>query len=100
MNTLTDSKTDKHYEYLSKLASKMQGIAMCISDGARIQYECPEDMKSSLLEASHALDSNAIRVHKKRDGILMITARGHSRFMTFREKVAFWLLKGKTEIRP
>lgn len=82
--------------YLSDLASKCQGIARCIS----YNVESEAQTKHILLEASHALDSNSIRVHQKHDGLLIVNARGKSRFMTLRERFAYWLLGNTTEIRP
>jgi hypothetical protein len=46
--------------YLSNLASLLQGIAVVISDGERVQKECPPHLKSALLEASHALDGQSV----------------------------------------
>lgn len=57
-------------------------------------------LKHVLQDASHCLDWHAVKVHKKKDGLLIINARGKSRFMTKRERFARWLLKGKLEIRP
>lgn len=83
--------------YESKLASKCQGVARCLSfNGSKHESEA----KHVLLEASHMLDSHAIRVHQKTDGLLMVNARGKSRFMTWRERIARWLLNGAMEIRP
>lgn len=84
-------------EYESQLASKCQGAARCLS------YNWPSSeaqAKHLLREASHALDTHAVRVHRKRDGLLIINARGKSRFMTLRERLAYWLLQQSTEIRP
>lgn len=87
--------SEEHYE--SRLASKCQGVARCLSyNGNRHEAEA----KHVLLEASHMLDSHAVRVHQKADGILMVNARGKSRFMNWRERLARWLLKGSLEIRP
>lgn len=64
--------TDEIYE--SKLASQCQGIAHCLT------YNADENQaaaKHTLLEASHKLDSHAVRVHRKRDGLLVINARGN-----------------------
>jgi|TARA_X000001388_G_scaffold3203_2_gene2302 hypothetical protein len=83
--------------YLSELASKCQGVARCLTFN---DDEHQAAAKHLLLEASHALDSQSIRAHKKRDGLLIISARGKCRFMTLRERIAFWLLRGNTEIRP
>lgn len=83
--------------YESALASKCQGIAQCLTYNAD---EHQAAAKHVLLEASHILDSHAVRVHSKRDGLLIINARGKSRFMTTRERLAMWLLRGKLEIRP
>ncbi len=84
-------------KYESKLASQCQGIAHNLSySGSNPEAQA----KHTLQEASHVLDGHAIRVHKKKDGLLLINARGKARFMTWRERLAYWLLKGKTEIRP
>jgi len=83
--------------YESKLASKCQGVASCLSyNGPKHEAEA----KHILHEASHVLDSHAIRVHQKVDGLLMIDARGKCRYMTWRERIARWLLGGTMEIRP
>lgn len=79
------------------LASKCQGVARCISYNASAHEA---QAKHTLLEASHALDAHSIRVHRKRDGLLMVNARGKSRFMTLRERIAYWLLGNTTDIRP
>lgn len=87
--------------YLSNLASMLQGIAGVISDGERVQTECPEYLKSTLLEASHALDGQSVRVNYPPNGKpQIINARGHRRQLTFRERIAIRLLGGRTEIRP
>lgn len=83
--------------YDSKLASKCQGVARCLTYNAD---EHQAEAKHTLLEASHRLDSHAVRVHRKRDGLLIVNARGKSRYMTLRERLAMWLLRGKLEIRP
>ncbi|NMZ75071.1 hypothetical protein HBO32_18365 [Pseudomonas nitroreducens] len=85
----------KNYE--SKLASKCQGVAACLSyNGPKHEAEA----KQILNEASHVLDSHAVRIHQKADGLLMINARGKCRYMTWRERLARWLLGGAMEIRP
>lgn len=81
-------------EYLSTLASKCQGVASCLTYNGG-EHEAAA--KHTLLEASHALAYNSIRVHHKRDGLLIVNARGASRFMTWRERLAYRLL-GKTSI--
>ena len=82
-------------DYRSNLASKCQGIAHNLSYNEPVVGTA----KHLLIEASHALDSCAVRVHKKRDGLLIVNARGKSRYMTWRERIAYWVL-GVTEIRP
>lgn len=85
----------KRYE--SELASKCQGVARCLTYN---EGEHEAAAKHVLIEASHMLDGHACRVHHKSDGLLIINARGKSRFMTLRERLAMWLLRGKLEIRP
>ena len=91
------SKVKLYESYESKLASKCQGVARCLtySDDER-----QAAAKHTLLEASHMLDQHAIRIHRKKDGFLIINARGKARYMTLRERLAVWLLRGKLEIRP
>lgn len=80
----------------SELASKCQGIARTLTYNGKPEEAAAKHM---LHEASHFIDSQITRVHKKRDGLLMITARGHARYMTWRERLAYWLLGNRTEIR-
>lgn len=83
--------------HASKLADQCAGIASNLSYNDKgIEGEA----KHALRECSHFADSHAIRVHKKHDGILVANARGATRFLTWRERVALWLLDGRTEIRP
>ena len=88
----------KRYEsYESKLASKCQGAARCLTYN---DDERQAAAKHTLLAAAHTLDQHAIRIHRKKDGFLIINARGKARYMTLRERLAVWLLRGKLEIRP
>jgi len=86
---------DKQYE--SKLASQCQGVARCLSYNNSHQEG---EAKHTLIEAASALDKHSVRTHRKNDGILIINARGKSRYMTWRERLSMWLLRGKLEIRP
>ncbi|EHC7035991.1 hypothetical protein JS408_004604 [Salmonella enterica] len=87
--------------YLSDLAILLQGIAGVISDGEKVQKECPTYLKSALLEASRVLDSQSVRADYPPNGKpQIIDARGHHRQLTFRERIAIRLLGGRTEIRP
>lgn len=87
--------------YLSNLASHLQGIAGVISDGEKVQKECPPNLKSVLLEASHALDGQSVRVNYPLNGKpQIVNARGKHRQLTFRERIAIRILGGRTEIRP
>ena len=54
--------------------------------------------KHLLLEMAHRLDADDFRLHKKRDGILLINSLGKARFATLRERIAMWLMRG-TKIR-
>lgn len=87
--------------YLSNLASSLQGIAGVISDGERVQKEWPPHLKSALLEASHALDGQSVRVNYPSHGKPeIVNARGEHRQLTLRERLAIRILGGRTEIRP
>lgn len=83
--------------YESKLASKCQGVARCLTYN---EDEHQAAAKHTLLEASHMLDQHAVHINKKADGPMIVNARGKCRFLTIRERVAVWLLGGKLEIRP
>ncbi len=81
----------KHYSYLSELASWLQGEARQRS------YDGPDaQLKHQLREASHALDCEAVKI----SGGVIRNARGSKRNLTPRERLAIWLLGGKTEVRP
>lgn len=94
---MTNAQQQQTLEYRAKLASQCQGAARCISYNSKPQEGAAKHL---LLEASHALDGAAVRVHKKADGLLLVNARGKSRFMTWRERIAYWMLGGATEIAP
>ena len=88
------TEADRH---ASELADRCAGIASCMTYN---EGETESAAKHTLREAAHFIDSQNVRLHKKRDGLLAINARGKSRFLTVRERLAVWLLRGKTEIRP
>lgn len=84
--------------YESRLANTCNAFSMALSYNDH--KEGRPSLKHILKDASHCLDSHAVVVHRKRDGLLIINARGKCRFMTWRERFAYWLLRGKLEIRP
>lgn len=87
--------------YLSDLASLLQGIAGVISDGEKVQRDCPKNLKSALLAASRALDNESVRVNFPPTGKPeIVNARGNKRKLTCRERLAIRILGGRTEIRP
>ena len=45
--------------------------------------------KHMLLELAHRLDTKNIRVHRKRDGLLLINGIGKARFATARERILY-----------
>lgn len=81
--------------YLSDLASLLQGMAGAIPDAQ------PGNLKSTLQEASRALDSQSVRVNYPPHGKPeIVSARGNHRQLTLRERLAIRILGGRTEIRP
>lgn len=81
----------------NELSNKCASIARCLSYNESVGEA---EAKHTLLEAAHFIDNNIIRLHKKKDGYLIANVRGKTRFLTLKERLAVWLLKGKTEIRP
>lgn len=72
----------------SELASKAQGVARCLT----YNDDTPQaQAKHLLLECAHRLDRSDIRAHKKADGLLLIDARGGTRYATWRERLAYWI---------
>lgn len=72
----------------SELATKAQGAARNLTYNA----DSPQAAaKHLLLECAHRLDAGEVRAHKKRDGLLLINARGKSRYATWRERLAYWV---------
>lgn len=83
--------------HASQLANRCASLARSMTyNGDDIECEA----KHTLRECSYFIDSQVCRVHKKRDGMLLLNARGKSRYLTWRERIARWLLSGKLEIRP
>lgn len=83
--------------HASRLASRCADLARCMTyNGDKIEAVA----KHTLRECSYFIDSQVCRVHKKRDGMLLLNARGKSRYLTWRERIARWLLSGNLEIRP
>ncbi|WP_224792192.1 hypothetical protein [Pseudomonas aeruginosa] len=66
-------------------------VVMNLKNGAG--YAAARDGESGIAES-------VLYLLQKADGLLMVNARGKSRFMNWRERLARWLLKGSLEIRP
>ena len=101
-NTQPQPEALRLAEQISDIRCQTEGEARAIAAAADLlcrRHARIAELESEL-EASHALDAHSIRVHRKRDGLLMVNARGKSRFMTLRERIAYWLLGNTTEIRP
>ena len=71
----------------SELIDRAQSIARGLSYND--QKHGP--VKHTLHELCHRLGAETLRVHKKDDGLLLITAYGQSRFMTLGERVLYRL---------
>lgn len=84
------------YENISKLASSCRTIALAL---ARNEPGSKIDARNTLLDARDFIESCVVSVHKKRDGLLIVNGQGKSRYMTFRERLAYAIL-GKTAIEP
>lgn len=70
----------------SQLTDMARGVARCLTfNDSKVE----DDAKRILLEMAHRIDSMNIRVHKKKDGFLVINALGKSRFMTFKESFLY-----------
>lgn len=83
-------------KHASVLADRCAGLARLLTYN---NGSTEAQVKHTLREASYFIDSQIITVTKTRDGLRMRTARGQERYLTFRESLAYWLLKGRTEIR-
>ena len=77
----------------SDLADTCRELAGCLSYN---EDHRQAEIKRALKVASHSLDSSLVRV----SGRVVANARGKSRRLLLRERLAIWLLQGKTEIRP
>lgn len=73
----------------SELINKAQGLARCLS----YNDTGPQaGAKHTIHELCHRLGAKTLRVHKKADGLLLITAYGQSRFLTLGERLLYRLL--------
>ena len=55
--------------------------------------------KHMLHEMAHRLGAKTLRVHRKKDGLLLLSAFGQSRFLTLKESILYRLFKVVPEIR-
>lgn len=86
------NQTNRHN---STVATRCQSAAHNLSYNGSQQESAA---KHALVEASRALDHTSVRVHKKKDGLLLVDARGKSRFMTWKERIAYWILGNSVTI--
>lgn len=88
-----------HPDYNASIATQCQEVARSLTYNA-----APREAhaKHLLLEAARCIDSQVVRVSTPpATGVVTITnARGKSREMTWRERLAYWLLGNNTSIRP
>ena len=71
----------------NELINKALGVAHTLT-----YNEEPQGAAKHLLhELSHRLGAKTLRVHRKTDGLLLISAFGQSRFMTLRERILYRL---------
>ena len=74
----------------SELTIKAREVARCLTyNDDKPQAEA----KHLLLEMAHRIDAKDIRIHKKRDGLLLVNGLGRARFMTLAERIR-WMLFG------
>lgn len=72
----------------NELTLKARGIAKCLTYNDDVPQA---DAKRMLLEMAHRLDALNVRVHKKRDGLLLVNGIGASRYATAKESLLYWL---------
>lgn len=65
--------------------------AQCVARGLSYNDEKTAAVKHTLHEIVHRLGAKTLRVHKKTDGLLLITAFGQARFMSLGERVLYRL---------
>jgi hypothetical protein len=82
------------YHHLTELASWMQCKARTLSYNDK-----DAALKHVLRDASHALDTSAVRVTGSGLKLTICNARGKARRMTLREAIAYRLLGNAAEIR-
>ena len=71
----------------SELINKALGVACNLTYNEEPQGAA----KHMLRELAHRLGAKTVRVHKKRDGYLVISAFGQARFMTRKESLLYRL---------
>lgn len=88
--------TKSKSEAMNELANRCAGIARTLT----YNEEPQGTIKHTLRECSHFIDCNNVRLIRNRDGVILRNGRGKERYATLRERVAIWLLRGRTEVRP
>lgn len=74
----------------SEIIDKAHAISACLS----YNDDTPEgNAKQIIKELCHRLGQRTVRIHKKKDGFLMIDLFGKSRFLNFIESVMWVVFK-------
>lgn len=71
-----------------ELIDRAQNIARRMTDN---DDKTQAEAKHILSELCHRLGAKATRIHKKQDGLLLITVYGRTRYMTLSERVLYRL---------
>lgn len=70
----------------AELTLQARNVARCLT----YNDDSPQAVaKHLLLEMAHRIDSTSVRVHKKRDGLLLINGVGKVRFATLKESFLY-----------
>ena len=69
----------------SELANKARGVAATLTYNDEPQSQA----KHLLLEMAHRLDSMNTKVHRKREGLLLVNGLGKCRFATWKEIILY-----------
>jgi len=94
-------------DYVSDLADRVQAN-MCAMSYNDVVPGTQKSLKHLLKEVTHTLNSSVVKVlpaGKEYDGTIrpgpvIRDALGKKRMLTTKERVAIWLLGGRTEVRP
>lgn len=94
---MMNARRDRVHAQQNAMNDRMETLSNRLFSESR-DANITELQARTMQDAARAMSQLVILTHHKKDGLMLRALDGTSRFATWRERLAIWLLKGKTRI--